>query len=184
MSLNDSPRIVFDVSLSVAGFKKKIFVFLITVALGGGVLVICSAQSATNGMESEESKIEPEQPESGAESENSPLFANDQDFFGKSEYNPVGGEFSVRAVLAVLFVLALFIAAIYVSKKLLPKITNLPGKEIRIVETVHLGPRKAVHLLEIGNRRFLIGSTNENVTKLADMGSDLMDLSAKETNYN
>jgi len=172
------------VSLSVAGFKKKILVFLITVAMGGVVLVICSAQPAANGMESEESKVDTDQSQSGAESEDSSLFANDQDFFGKSDYNPVGGEFSVRAIIAILFVLALFITAIYVSKKLLPKITNLPGKEIRIVETIHLGPRKAVHLLEIENRRFLIGSTNENITKLADLSSDLMDLSAKETNYN
>lgn len=184
MSLNDSLRIVFDVPLSVAGFKKKIFLFLITVAIGGGVLVICSAQSATNGTESEKSKLDPNQSQIDAESKNSPLFANDQDFFGKSDYKPVGGEFSVRAILAVLFVLALFITAVYVSKKLLPKIANLPGKKIRIIETVHLGPRKAVHLIEIDNRRFLIGSTNENVTKLADLGSDLMDLSAKETNYN
>lgn len=183
MSLNDSPRIVFDVSLSVAGFKKNIFVFLITVAMGG-VLVICSAQSATNGMESEESKLDPNQPQAGTGSINSPLFANDPNFFRGSDFNPSGAVFSVRAVLAVLFVLALFIVAIYVSKKLLPKIANLPGKEIRIVETVHLGPRKAVHLLEIDNRRFLIGSTNENVTKLADLSSNLMDLSAKEANYN
>ncbi|MHC4205762.1 MAG: flagellar biosynthetic protein FliO, partial [Planctomycetota bacterium] len=90
----------------------------------------------------------------------------------------------VKAILAILFVLALFIIAIYISKKILPKITNLPGKEIRIVETVHLGPRKAVHLLEINNRRFLIGSTNESVTKLADLGSDLMELPANEVNYN
>jgi flagellar biogenesis protein FliO len=26
-----------------------------------------------------------------------------------------------------------------------------------------------VHLLEIGERRFLIGSTNENITRLADL---------------
>jgi len=114
-----------------------------------------------------------------------PLFTNDPDFFSKSDYNSVGGEFSVRAILAVLFVLALFIAAIYVSKKLLPRITNLPGREIRIIETVHLGPRKAVHVLEVNNQRFLIGSTNENVTKLAELGSGLTDLSAnKEVNYN
>ncbi len=156
--------------------------FLITVAMGGSVLVICSAQSATNGTESEESKPDPDQPQAGAESKNSPLFANDPDYFGRSNYNPVGGEFSVRAILAVLFVLALFITAIYVSKKLLPKIANLPGKEIRIIETVHLGPRKAVHLLEIDNRRFLIGSTNENITKLADITGTLTDLTAQEVN--
>ena len=170
-------------SLSVAGFRKKILVFMMAVAMGGVVLVICSAQPTTNGMESEETKLDSDQSKEAAKSDDS-LFANDQDFFGKSEYNPVGGEFSVRAIFAVLFVLALFVAAIYVSKKLLPKITNLPGKEIRIIETIHLGPRKAVHLLQIENRRFLIGSTNESITKLADLSGNLMDLSSEEANYN
>lgn len=158
-------------------------VFLIAIAMGGVVLVICSAQPAANSMESKESGPGSSESKPDTISEDS-LFAGNQDFFGKSEYNPVGGEFSVRAILAILFVLALFIAAIYVSKKLLPKITNLPGKEIRIIETIHLGPRKAVHLLEIENRRFLIGSTNESITKLADLSGNIMDLSSNEANYN
>ncbi len=161
-------------SLRVIGFRKKILVFLVTVVMGGVLLVVCSAQTATNGMESEKSKRELNQPEEGAESEDY-LYANDQDF---SDYNPV------KAILAIFFVLALFVVAIYFSKKFLPKITNLSGKEIRIVETIHLGPRKAVHLLEIENRRFLIGSTNENITKLADLSGNLMDLSSNEANYN
>jgi flagellar biosynthetic protein FliO len=170
--------------MSVAGFKKKILVFLITVLVGAGALIVCSAQSTTAGVESEKAQPSSDQPKEDGESRNTPLFNNDPDFFGKSDYNPAGWEFSVRAVIAILFVLALFIGAIYVSKKFLPKIANLPGREIRIVETVHLGPRKAVHVLEVYNRRFLIGSTNENVTKLADLGSGLMDLSAQEANYN
>jgi flagellar biosynthetic protein FliO len=168
----------------VVEFKKKNIVFVIAVALVAGMLVICSAQSTTDEIESEKSQPKPNQPQIATESTNSPLFANDPDFFSESDFNSGGAGFSIRVLLAVLFVLALFIAAIYVSKKLLPKITNLSGKEIRIVETVHLGPRKAVHLLEIGNRRFLIGSTNENITKLADLAGDLTDLSAKEVNYN
>jgi flagellar biogenesis protein FliO len=55
------------------------------------------------------------------------------------------------------------------SKKVLPRITNLPGKEIRILETAHLGPRKAVHLVKIGNQRLLIGSTYESISMLADV---------------
>jgi flagellar biosynthetic protein FliO len=167
----------------VAGFRKKILVFMMTVAMGCVVLVICSAQPAANSMESKESGLDSNESQPDTESEDS-LFADDQDFFGKSEYNPVAGEFSVRAIIAILFVLALFVAAIYISKKLLPKISNLPGKEIRIIETIHLGPRKAVHLLEVDNRRFLIGSTNENITKLADMSGNLKDLSSNEANYN
>ena len=82
---------------------------------------------------------------------------------------------------SVLLVIVLGAAAIYISKKLLPKITRLPGKEIHIVETVHLGPRKTVHLLKIGGRKLLIGSTNENITRLADVTDYPLDLSATET---
>lgn len=153
-------------------------VFLITVTMGSVALVICSAQPVVNGMESEEPKVNTDQSQSGVESEDNSLSVNEQDYFKPPDYNPVG------AILAVLFVLALFVVVIYISKKLLPKITNLSGKEIRIVETIHLGPRKAVHLLEVENRRFLIGSTNENITKLADLSGNIMDLSSNETNYN
>jgi len=160
-------------------------VFLITVVLGGGVLVVCSARSATDGTESEKTKLDTSKPKSAIESnKKSSLFANDPDFFGRSDYNPGRGELSVRAVLAVLLVLVLIVAVVYVSRKLLPRITNLPGKEIRIIETAHLGPRRTVHILDVGGRRLLIGITNENITKLADLSSDLTDLSSIETNYN
>lgn len=169
----------------MAELKKKIFVFLITVFLVGGLLVVCSAGSATNETDSEESKLNSSRPKSEMDSnKNNSLFANDTDFFGRSDYNPGRGELSVRAVFAVLLVLVLIVAVVYVSRKLLPKITNLPGKEIRIIETVHIGPRRTIHVIEVGGRRLLIGSTNENITKLADLSSDLTELSSIETNYN
>ncbi len=83
-------------------------------------------------------------------------------------------------MLAVLLVAALGTAAIVLTKKYLPKIANLQGKEIRVIETVHLGPRKSVHLLEIGSRKLLIGSTNENISKLADLTDFSSGLSLKE----
>jgi len=43
----------------VVEFRKKIFLFLMMVALGAGVLVICSAQSTTAGIESEKSQPDP-----------------------------------------------------------------------------------------------------------------------------
>jgi flagellar biosynthetic protein FliO len=168
----------------VAGFNKKILVLLVAFLLGSDSLIVFSAQSQTAGVDSEKAQPGSNQPKAEKEPKNTPLLNNDPDFFGKSDYNPGGWEFSLRAVLAILFVLALLIAAIYVSKKYLPKIANLQGREIRVVETVHLGPRKAVHVLEVYNRRFLIGSTNESVTKLADLSSGLADIPAQEANYN
>jgi flagellar biosynthetic protein FliO len=180
VSPNGSPRVIFDVSCSMVRLKKKLIVFLITVALGSSALVVCSARSATNATGLEKSKSDPQQPQAEAESETRSLFEKDPSFTGKSAYSPGSGELFARAMLAVLFVVVLGAAAVYVSKKLLPKITNLPGKQIRVIETVHLGPRKAVHVLEIGSRRLLIGSTNENVTKLADITDGFTSLSAQE----
>jgi flagellar biosynthetic protein FliO len=160
-------------------YRKKIVVFLITVTLGSGVLLVCSARSANDGTKLENSPVLAS-PQVRAKSKAGSLFANDPNFSDRPDGSAGNQELFFKMMLSVLFVVALGAAAIYVSKKFLPKITNLPGKEIRVVETVHLGPRKAVHLLEIGNQRLLIGSTNENITRLADLTTAFTDLSAQE----
>jgi flagellar biosynthetic protein FliO len=76
---------------------------------------------------------------------------------------------AIRMTLAVLMVIVLGVSVIYLSRKILPRLSGMTGKNIKVVETVHLGPRKSVHLLKIGNQQILVGSTNENITKLADI---------------
>lgn len=75
---------------------------------------------------------------------------------------------------SVVLVVVLGAVAIYASKRLAGKIANLPGKKIKIVETAHLGPKKAVHLIKIGDLHLLIGSTNDNITKLADVTTEIL----------
>jgi flagellar biosynthetic protein FliO len=75
---------------------------------------------------------------------------------------------------SVVLIVVLGAGAIYGSKRLAGKFANLPGKRIKIVETAHLGPRKAVHLLRIGDRCLLIGSTNDNISKLADLTTEIL----------
>jgi flagellar biosynthetic protein FliO len=140
--------------------RKKIVVFAVTVVLGSFLLLVCSAKSSTDGSELESS-----------ESKTNSLFKNNPDFATKKNSGSGTRELFFRFMVSVLFLVALGAGGIYVSKRFLPKIANMSDKEIRIIETVHLGPRKAVHLLEIGERRFLIGSTNENITRLADLTS-------------
>jgi flagellar biosynthetic protein FliO len=160
---------------SVAANKKKIVAFLVAVALGSGALVLWSVQSTTAEAATETSKFKP-----------GSLFANDPNFSAASADSLGTRELFFKMMLSVLLVIALGAGVIYISKKFLPRITNLPGKQIRIIETVHLGSRKAVHLIEIGNQRFLIGSTSEGITKLADVtyAFSEMDLSAQETDNN
>lgn len=154
---------------SVTAYKKKIAAFLVTVAVCSSMLVVCSAKSAAGGPESEKSNFR-----AGS------LFASDPNFPNKQGNSSGNKELFYKMMLSVLLVVALGAAAIYVSRKLLPRITNLPGKEIRIVETVHIGPRKTVQLLKIGNQWLLIGSTGENITKLADVTDAMADLPTQE----
>jgi len=150
-------------------YKKKIIALLVTAVIVAGILVVCTARSATNQTQPEKSKLT-----TGS------LFAGDPNF----PKNPGGSsgnqELFFKMMLSVLLVIALGVVAIYISRKVLPRITNLPGKEIHIAETVHLGPRKAVHLLRIGSQWLLVGSTNENITKLADVTDAMADLSTQE----
>lgn len=173
-------------------YSKKIVVFLITVTLGSGVLLVCSAKSATDGTEVVSAEAEGADGLENSKSKSGSLFENDSNSSRTSD-RPGTFELFFKMMISLLFLVVLGATAIYVSKRFLPKITNLSGKEIRIAETVHLGPRKAVHLLDIGNRRLLIGSTNENITRLADLTSPaaasaetsaLMELSVQEMDNN
>ncbi len=159
----------------MAGFDRKTIALLAAAALLSGALVLCPARSA----KSEPEAAQPDSSQSPVETDakTDSLFARDPNFAGKSSYDLGWSEFFIRTMLAVVFVIVLGVAAIYVSKKLLPKLAARPGREIRIIETVHLGPRKAVHLIEVGKRRFLIGSTNENIRKLAEVTAGFRDLS-------
>jgi len=162
--------------------RKKIVVFLIPVMLGCGVIMVCSTQSSADAEKAVSNS-------GGTELENSQsksnsLFENDPNFLKNTNNGAGTRELFFKFMVSVLFLVALGAGGIYVSKRFLPKISNLSGKEIRITETVHLGPRKAVHLLEIGERRFLIGSTNENITRLADLTSVLTELSVREIDNN
>ena len=151
-------------------FKKKNVVFLASIALCVCATFVHSAEPNTD--EKAKSLFD----NSGYSYGNKPESGNEFD----------AGEALFKMILMILLVVVLGIAVIYVSKKLLPKFTNLPGKKIRIIETVHLGPRKTVHLLEIGNQQLLIGSTNENISRLADITDAFseMDLPGNQTGDN
>ena len=114
--------------------KKKIVVVLMAIAMYSGSTFAYLPQSDAN---------------EGTKS----LIANSGSLSGREPNLTVGsygnhgdGELFFKMILMVLLVVAFGVVAIYLSKKLLPKITRMSGKRIQIAETVHLGPRKAIHL--------------------------------------
>jgi len=87
------------------------------------------------------------------------------------------GELFLKMMLSVGLVIGLGGAALYLSKRVLPRVTHAPGKEIHILETAYLAPRKALHLVEVGGQRLLIASTSDRVTMLAPVNEAWPDLS-------
>jgi len=104
-------------------------------------------------------------------------FLNDPNLAGATDLSLSSKELFAKIALSVALVVVLGVAVLYVSRTVLPKVAKGPGKEIHILETAYLGPRKALHLVEVGSQKLLIGSTNENITALAHVTDGWVDLS-------
>lgn len=85
-----------------------------------------------------------------------------------------------RSMGALLIVLALMIAALSLSKRVLPKLGKHAGKEIEVIETTLLGPRKYLHVVKVANQRLLLGSTNDRINMLAHLVDDLAALDIEQ----
>jgi len=98
--------------------------------------------------------------------------------FAASEPNSLGippEENSIVSTMiqSVLLIIVLGGIAIYLSKKFMPKIRPTSGHDISIRETIHLGPQKTIQLIEVGDKTYMIGSTSDNITMLADVTEPL-----------
>ena len=145
--------------------KEKIVLFLLVIVLCCGMVLVYSAPSGTD-----------ESTKTLLSGNSDSVYSTQPNLTLGSDGNLDAGGLFLKMIVMVLLVVFFGVAAIYLSKKLLPKFNRLPGKRIQVCETVHLGPRKAIHLIKIGRQTFLIGSTNENVNKLADVTDQLSEM--------
>lgn len=140
------------------GNGKRIAALCILLIVGGGWAGLASRYT------SRAAQVQP-QTEAGPKS-----FLDDPNSSSLTGSGMDNNALFLRMMLSVGIVMALGIAALYVSKKVLPRVTHTAGREIRVIETTCLGPRKALHLVEVGNQRLLIGSTQESITMLTPVG--------------
>lgn len=77
----------------------------------------------------------------------------------------------LKMLAYVAVILVIGAAAIWITKRVLPRLTAAGGRgrDLAVVETTHLGPRKTLHVVEVGSRRFLLGSTRERISMLAEV---------------
>ena len=161
--------------------SKMKFVVLLAVLISAGVFLpaVAKVTATLSAQQEQDSSIltAPEQ------AQNDGLDSQSESNATNQEFESLGGrEFFYKMLLSLLLVIALGIAAVYFSKKLLPRFTNTQGKQIRVLETAYIAPRKGIHLIQAGTRHLLIASTNENITMLADItGSGVDETSANQT---
>ena len=74
-----------------------------------------------------------------------------------------------QSLAAVMVILALGGIGTWVVKRLLPRIASARGTRMQLLETFHLAPQQAVHLMKVGNLNLLIGASRDRLTLLADV---------------
>jgi flagellar biogenesis protein FliO len=136
--------------------KRIVFLCLLLLASGGWIAVAARQAGADAGQEMAK----------GAANASAVPFSNDPDPSSGPNLRLGNGELFFKMMLSVGLVLGLGGAALYLSRRVLPRMTQRTGKEIRILETACLGPRKALHLVEVGGQRLLIASASDHVTML------------------
>ncbi len=157
-----------DSGVSVNNQKKRIVVLCLLLVVGGGWVALASRYAGGPGQTNPQT----------ARAETS--FLSEPNQLGGTNVSLGGRELFLKMMLSVGLVIALGIGALYLSKRVLPKVTHAAGKEIRVLETTYLGPRKALHLVEVANQRLLIASTSDHITTLAHIGDAWLDLPRQE----
>ncbi len=146
------------------GNGKRIVALCVLLIVGGGWAGLASRYTHATGQAAPSPPSEPRP------------YLNDPNLPSLGGAGLGGAGLFLRMMLAVVIVGGLGAATLYLSKKVLPRVTNTAGREIRIVETTCLGPRKALHLVEVSGQRLLIASTNDRITMLTPVGDAWLDI--------
>jgi flagellar biogenesis protein FliO len=157
--------------------RKKIGLLCLLLIVSGGWIALASRQGVAAGQKTKDRAVD------GAPSttlRDSSSFLSDPNLPSAPSLSLGHGDLFLRMMLSVGLVIGLGAVALYVSKRALPRVVHPGGKEIHVLETTYLGPRKALHLFEVGGQRLLIASTGDSVTMLTPINEAWPDLPKSE----
>ncbi len=70
---------------------------------------------------------------------------------------------------SILVLVVLGAAALLVTRKVLPRIRPAAGRTVRVIETTYVAPRQALHLVEVGQKRYLLAGTKDGLSLLSEV---------------
>ena len=97
-------------------------------------------------------------------------------------YSSWGAVFDL--ILKLLLVLGLIYLTVKVWKRFVNRGIHLGGREnlINVLETSHLAQNQTLHLVEVGNKILLLGSTANQVTLISDVSDEIDLASVRDSN--
>jgi flagellar biogenesis protein FliO len=76
----------------------------------------------------------------------------------------------VRQLISMILIVALFgVGLWWFARRYSKGLLGGKGKLVTVTETIPLGPRKMIHILQVGSRKMLLGSTADSIRFLADI---------------
>jgi flagellar biosynthetic protein FliO len=76
----------------------------------------------------------------------------------------------IKLVVVLLLILA---SAVFARRWLQPGIRAASVRKMRVMESVKLSPKQALHLVSVGDQQFLIGATDQSVTLISPVEVNL-----------
>lgn len=131
-----------------------------------GLLAI-SAMLTTKAQAAESAAVSPEAASPAPANESIGVPERSAARLGAEDHTPA--DLLWQSLAAVLVILALGGAALFVVRRLMPRIAAARGKQIHVIESLSLGPNKAIYLVGVGQRRLLLAAGRDQVCLLDDV---------------
>jgi len=81
----------------------------------------------------------------------------------------LGGKLTTRFLLMLSFIAVAGFAVWWLLKKMNNPWLASKNGQLELIETMHLGPRKAVHVIRAGQKQVLLASGNDGIRFLCDL---------------
>ena len=102
---------------------------------------------------------------------------NTSDLFQEEEKDSESGDLQddlyKQLAKMVAFVAVIGAGVWFYCKKMSGRWNPAKGKNITVTETVNLGPRKHLHIVQLGTKQYLLSSTADNIRLVADVTESL-----------
>jgi len=129
--------------------------FLIGILATGMLLIINDTPETRN--------AEPQTLLTAETAESEPLFA-------EKAADPMNSSvYYVGVVIKMVAVLLLIVGGAIILRRWQTRRGGLTGRRMRLVESVRLSPKQALHLVRVGDRCVLIGATDQQISMLSEI---------------